>query len=53
MSALQELSINIQDLFPVSSTFTCSQVVEIPNPALATHLYRIAQEACHNAIKHG
>ena len=53
MSALEELSINIQDLFPVSCTFTCSQVVEIPNPALATHLYRIAQEACNNAIKHG
>ena len=53
MSALQELSINIQDLFPVSCTFTCSQVVEIRNSALATHLYRIAQEACNNAIKHG
>jgi len=53
MSALQELAINVQDLFPVSCIFACSQVVEICDPALATHLYRIAQEACNNAIKHG
>jgi PAS domain S-box-containing protein len=53
MSALQELAINVQDLFGVSCTVDCPQVVEIADPALATHLYRIAQEACNNAIKHG
>ncbi len=53
ISALQELAINVQDLFPVSCTFRCPAVVEIANPAAATHLYRIAQEACNNAIKHG
>jgi PAS domain S-box-containing protein len=53
MSALQELALNVQDLFPVSCTFNCPQVVEIADPALATHLYRIAQEACNNAVKHG
>ena len=53
MSALQELAINIQDLFHVSCTFTCPKGVEITDPAAATHLYRIAQEACNNAIKHG
>jgi PAS domain S-box-containing protein len=53
MSALQELAINVQDLFKVSCTFRCAQVVEIDDPAKATHLYRIAQEACNNAVKHG
>jgi signal transduction histidine kinase len=47
------LAINVQDLFPVGCTFRCPHVVEIANPAVATHLYRIAQEACNNAIKHG
>jgi two-component system, LuxR family, sensor kinase FixL len=53
MSALQELAINVQDLFKVSCTFRCPAMVEIDNPAKATHLYRIAQEACNNAVKHG
>ena len=53
MSALQELATNVQDLFPVACTFRCPALVEIANPAVATHLYRIAQEACNNAIKHG
>ena len=53
MSALQELAINIQDLFHVSCVFVCPEAVDIPDPATATHLYRIAQEACNNAIKHG
>jgi PAS domain S-box-containing protein len=53
MSALQELSISIQDLFRVSCVFNCPHPVEVNDPAAATHLYRIAQEACHNAMKHG
>jgi signal transduction histidine kinase len=53
MSALQELSLSIQDLFRVSCVFNCPHPVEVNDPAAATHLYRIAQEACHNAMKHG
>ena len=53
MSALEELAINVRDLFKVSCTFRCPQMVEIDAPAKATHLYRIAQEACNNAVKHG
>ena len=53
MSALEELALNVSDLFPVTCTFSCPKGVEIADPALATHLYRIAQEACNNAIKHG
>jgi two-component system, LuxR family, sensor kinase FixL len=53
MSALGELAQSIQDLFRVSCVFRCVEAVEVNDPAAATHLYRIAQEACHNAVKHG
>lgn len=32
--------------------FECDEPVEIDDPALATHLYRIAQEAVTNAVKY-
>ncbi|HEY7091321.1 MAG TPA: PAS domain S-box protein, partial [Tepidisphaeraceae bacterium] len=53
MSALQELATSLQDLFKISCIFKCPSPVEVSDPAAATDLYRIAQEACHNAIKHG
>ena len=33
--------------------FDCPSVVAIPDSAVALHLYRIAQEAVENAVKHG
>src|SRR5438034_7552628 len=33
--------------------FECPQPVSMPDNVMATHLYRIAQEAVNNAIKHG
>jgi signal transduction histidine kinase len=53
MSALEELALSMQNLFKVACIFKCSEAVRINDPAAATHLYRIAQEACNNAIKHG
>jgi len=53
-SALQQFAVEVEDLFGVTCTFTCrNDPVSIPDPALANHLYRIAQEAVHNGIKHG
>ncbi len=52
MSALQALAISVQDLFKVNCRFECPKPIEIRDPAAATHLYRIAQEACNNAVKH-
>jgi signal transduction histidine kinase len=43
----------MHDLFRVSCIFKCDVPVEVNDASAATHLYRIAQEACHNAIKHG
>jgi PAS domain S-box-containing protein len=53
MSALQELVSTTEQLFKISCRFDCEQPVLIEDNAIATHLYRIAQEAIHNAIKHG
>jgi PAS domain S-box-containing protein len=53
MSALQELASQTRTLFNIRCCFTCRQPVLIENNQTATHLYRIAQEAVTNAIKHG
>jgi PAS domain S-box-containing protein len=53
MSALHELVSSTERLFQISCRFDCEQPVLVADNAVATHLYRIAQEAIHNAIKHG
>jgi two-component system, LuxR family, sensor kinase FixL len=53
MSALEELAISMCNLFKITCIFKCDEAVKVTDPAAATHLYRIAQEACNNAIKHG
>jgi signal transduction histidine kinase len=53
MSALQELTSNASKLFNVSCRFECLQPVLVADNAVATHLYRIVQEAISNAVKHG
>lgn len=53
MSALEDLAVRTTDLFKVSCRFKCLKPVLIENNIVATHLYRIAQEATTNAFKHG
>ena len=53
MSALRELTANSGKLFQITCRFDCPRPVLVPNNAVATHLYRIAQEAITNAVKHG
>ncbi|WP_170156976.1 hybrid sensor histidine kinase/response regulator [Roseimicrobium gellanilyticum] len=53
MSALKALAAHTSQLFKVTCSFTCDQAVEVRDHAKATHLYRIAQEAIHNAVRHG
>ena len=53
MSALNNLAINATNLFQVHCSFECPQPVLLENRTSATHLYRIAQEAIGNAVKHG
>lgn len=52
-SALEELSGIVSRLYPVECTFKAEESVTIKDNGAATHLYRIAQEAATNAIKHG
>ncbi|MBV8141427.1 MAG: PAS domain S-box protein [Verrucomicrobia bacterium] len=53
MSALETLSGNTAKLFNISCQFACGRPVLLTNNTVATHLYRIAQEAISNAIQHG
>jgi PAS domain S-box-containing protein len=53
MSALQELAANTEKMFRIACEFTCAAPVLIHDHTVATHLYRIAQEAVSNAIRHG
>ncbi|MGA8479053.1 MAG: GAF domain-containing protein, partial [Chthoniobacterales bacterium] len=52
MAALDALTANAAKLFCLSCSFECPRPVLVENPTVATHLYRIAQEAIGNAIKH-
>jgi len=53
LSALNELATNTEKIFHVSSKIEFDEPVAIQDHATATHLFRIAQEAVSNAIKHG
>lgn len=53
MSALQLWAAEVEDIFNVPCRFQCDMPVLIQDDEMATHLYHIAQEAVHNAIKHG
>jgi signal transduction histidine kinase len=52
--ALESLAINASELYGVPTVFTHRLSANRPlNPELANHLYRIAQEAVRNAVRHG
>jgi signal transduction histidine kinase len=53
MNALGELAHTVEKLFTVSCRFEYDRPVLIHDTINAIHLYRIAQEAVNNAIKHG
>lgn len=53
MSALQHWASEVEDLFQICCRFECEEPVLVHNDATTNHLYRIAQEAVHNAIRHG
>jgi signal transduction histidine kinase len=52
-SALEELAATTEKMFGIACRVECVAPAPKLAPAVATHLYRIAQEAVSNAIKHG
>jgi len=53
MKGLKILADRTSDLFRVDCSFDCPFPVLIPDITVGTNLYRIAQEAVTNSIKHG
>jgi PAS domain S-box-containing protein len=53
ISALRELAVTTERLFSAKCHFVEDGTVSMADQGVATHLYRIAQEAVTNAIKHG
>jgi two-component system, LuxR family, sensor kinase FixL len=52
-AALEQLAEDLRTIFSVSCELQCQPDIKITGNAVAVHLYRIAQEAATNAIKHG
>ena len=51
--ALSDLASDVKKIFNVSCVFKCGDSTFVDYKDIAIHLYRIAQEAINNAIKHG
>lgn len=52
-AALADLAARSFEQSGVACTLECPDPVRVPNPTAAKHLYRIAQEAVTNALRHG
>lgn len=52
-SALKELAENTKSIFGIQCRFYCRKPVPIADHTVSNHMFRITQEAVHNAIKHG
>jgi len=52
-SALHEHAVSIEKIFGIRCRLDYDTQVPVPHHAMATHLFRLAQEAVSNAIKHG
>ncbi|HSU55594.1 MAG TPA: PAS domain-containing protein [Candidatus Dormibacteraeota bacterium] len=53
VSALQELAATVTERTKIKCTVKTSGHINIQENAVATHLYRVAQEAMNNAARHG
>jgi len=53
MSPLEELAASVTELFKVPCELDCPRPVRVEDDSVATHLYRITQEAVTNSLKHG
>jgi signal transduction histidine kinase len=51
--SLRELASTTEQLFNISCTVECDSNLAVNNKNASTHLFRLAQEAINNAVKHG
>ena len=52
-ASLRELAMNTESMFGITCNFQCEAPVPVSDNIVATHVFHIAQEAVHNAIRHG
>ena len=52
VSALTDHTANVESMYGIQCHFNCVEQIEIHDPNVATHLFRIAQESIANALKH-
>jgi PAS domain S-box-containing protein len=52
-SALQGLAVRASETFHIKCLLKCPVDLQVDNNTMATHLYRIAQEAVSNSVRHG
>ena len=53
MEALEDFAASTSDLFKIKCRFDCEFPIVITDTETSEHLFRVAQEAVSNAIKHG
>ena len=53
MAALTELTESVSERCGIACRVNCPQRVLVHDNSMATHLFRIAKEAVHNAVRHG
>jgi signal transduction histidine kinase len=53
VNALQELAASMRSQHRIECDFSCEAAVSLDESGTATHLYRIAEEATRNAVRHG
>lgn len=51
--SFRDLAHTAEQLFHISCTVECDSNLVVSNPNASTHLFRLAQEAINNAVKHG
>jgi signal transduction histidine kinase len=52
-NALRDLAGNVRQIYKINASFRAQAPARWLNPTTSIHLFRIAQEAVNNAIKHG
>jgi len=52
-SSLREFAANAEAMFGIACRFQCTAPFPVMDNIVATHIFRIAQEAVHNAVRHG